>query len=149
MTPKTQLLLFLVANPKPANPVRIMKGLFLFSQAVGEKKLPATETFEFEPMDYGPCSLDVYKELDVLIKEGLARIEPVPGETWKRYCITEAGLKCAQQNQNPEEKPLAEFLHKIRDWCDAQTFTTLLQAVYRAYPDFAVNSVLPHLRPNQ
>jgi hypothetical protein len=149
MTPKIQLLLFLAANPKPANPVRIMKGLFLFSQAVKEGKLPPTETFEFEPMDYGPCSLDVYRELENLVAEGFVRPEPVPGETWKRYCITEAGLNSAQQNQEPGEKPLVLFLQKIRHWCDGQSFTTLLQAVYRAYPDFAVNSVLPHLRPNR
>jgi len=148
MTPKTQLLLFLAANPKPANPIRIMKGLFLFAQAVNEGKLQRTETFQFKPMNYGPCSLDVYQELDSLMKEGFVKPEPVPGETWKRYCITDAGLNYLQQNQTPEEKPLTDFLGKIRSWCDAQSFTTLLQAVYRAYPDFAVNSVLPHLRPN-
>src|SRR5258708_11196237 len=103
MTPKIQLLLFLAANPKPANPIRIMKGLFLFSQAVNEGKLQRTETFQFEPLNYGPCSLDVYKELDSLMKEGLVKPEPVPGETWKRYCITDVGLNYLQKNQSPEE----------------------------------------------
>lgn len=149
MTPKTQLLLFLAANPKPANPIRIMKGLFLFAQAAKEGKIQQTETFHFEPMNYGPCSLDVYQELDSLVNTGLVKPESVSGETWKRYCITEAGLNYLQQNQKSEEKPLADFLEKIRKWCDAQSFTSLLHAVYHAYPDFAVNSVLPHLRPNQ
>ena len=149
MTPKTQLLLFLAANPKPANPIRIMKGLFLFAQAVNEGKLQHTETFQFKPMNYGPCSLDVYQELNTLVQEGLVRPEPVPGETWNRYCVTGNGLIYLEKNQNLEEKSLADYLGEIRSWCDAQSFTTLLQSVYRAYPGFAINSVLPHLRPNQ
>lgn len=149
MTAKTQLLLFLAANPVSTDPIRIMKGLFIFSRAVDEGKLPTTETFQFEPMNYGPCSLNVYAALDTLVREGLVRAEPVSGETWKRYCISSAGADRLRQEQNPGEQPFAEFLRKLRMWCDAQSFTTLLRAVYHAYPSFAINSVLPHLRPNR
>jgi hypothetical protein len=140
-----QLLWFLAANPASTDPIRIMKGLFILSRAVNEGKLPSTETFEFAPMDYGPCSQQVYDCLHELVAQGSVREEPVPGETWKRYSIGDAKLS----SQNDEEEKIADYLRKVRSWCDAQSFTSLLKAVYHAYPSFAVNSVLPHLRPNQ
>jgi hypothetical protein len=126
-----------------------MKGLFLVSRAVAEGKLPNTEPFDYSPMDFGPCSVQVYQALDAAVAEGLVRAEPVPGETWKRYSITPTGLAQLGRAQDATEQPLLDFVQRVRNWCDAQSFTSLLQAVYRAYPDFAVNSVLPHLRPNQ
>lgn len=148
MDRKTQLLAFLAASPGPTDPIRIMKGLFLVSRAVAEGKLPDTDAFEYSPMDFGPCSPQVYQTLDAGVKQGFVRAEPVVGETWKRYSITPAG-SAELARTKAAAQPSFAFLAKVRKWCDAQSFTSLLGTIYRAYPDFAINSVLPHLRPNK
>jgi len=143
--PLDQLLIFLAAGNGPTDPIRIMKGMFVFSRAVAEGKLPKMETFDFEAMNYGPCSLQVYEALDCLVEKGLAKAVDVPGESWKRFAITKLGADVVEPLAGDK---VGDFLKKLRAWCDGQSFTGLLRAVYHAYPEFAVNSVLPHLRPN-
>jgi DNA-binding PadR family transcriptional regulator len=124
-----------------------MKGLFLFSRAAAEGRIAEPRAFDFGAMSFGPCSPAIYSALDRVVDGGLVRADPVEGETWSRYAITDLGRDRVREAQTAEPAS-ADFLRRIRQWCDRQSFSDLLRAVYRAYPEFAVNSVLPHLRPN-
>lgn len=149
MQPKEQLLCFIGASDKPVDPIRIMKGLFIFTKLTEQKKLPRQpRQFKFAAMSFGPCSSDVYDALEELQSEGLVKEEPVPGETWTRHVITKAGAAAVAKITKRESGKVLDFLRNLRKWCDKQSFSSLLKAVYRRWPKYARNSVLPHLRPN-
>lgn len=140
MTPKEQLLYFIGAVDASVDPIRIMKGLFLFTQEVKPGTLKTSGTFHFHPMSYGPCAPEVYATLDDLVFCGDVEELPVAGETWRRYEATPKGRKTVAAIVRRHAKT-ARYLRQLREWCDKQTFSSLLKAVYRAYPAFAVNSV--------
>lgn len=148
MTPREQLICFVAAGKHPTDPIRIMKGLFVFTMAAKENSnLGVAQFFNFSAMDYGPCAPEIYRTLDALKEQGQIEKLPVPGETWCRVAPTAAGIETANtiQQKNPVS---AQFLSKLRTWTDEKSFTSLLQAIYTKWPDYAKNSVLPHLRPN-
>ena len=76
MQRRWELLLLFLGTGKAANqeldPVRIMKGMFLL------EKEGALEphSYDFEPYDYGPFSIALYNDLDLL--EGKELIERLP-----------------------------------------------------------------------
>jgi len=142
MTLREQLLYYISAGEIPTDPIRIMKGLFLFTQAVNEGKLSGQEeTFSFSAMSYGPCAPAVYGELQTLVHAGHVREEAVPGQSWSRYSATTNGRREARTIELKTPNEITSFLRELRAWCDAHSFSSLLKAVYEAYPDFAVNSV--------
>jgi hypothetical protein len=125
-----------------------MKGLFIFSKKAEEGRVsPQQGLFDFDAMSFGPCSLDVYRTLDELLAEGLIERIPVAGETWSRYRVTDAG-KRESVATGQRESSATRYLAELRQWCGQQSFGSLLSSVYAAYPEYARNSVLPHLRPN-
>ena len=149
MTPKEQLLCFITADDRPVDPIRIMKGLFVFTKSVEAGELPAlSELFEFRPMGYGPCALDAYDALEALVDEGLVARRPVSGETWSTYIPTDKGKAAAAEVAKRAPDEIVEFLRQLREWCDKQSFTSLLRRIYHKWPEYAAKSVLPHLRPN-
>lgn len=136
-----QLLVYIGGAEKLADPIRIMKGLFLFTQEAEAKKVAADSLFSFSPMSYGPCSSEIYGELDRLVGKGLISSSPVRGQTWRHYEATDAGQAAIREIEKHADKTAVEYLRRLREWCDDQTFSSLLRAVYKHYPAFAVNSV--------
>jgi hypothetical protein len=55
-----------IENVKLLSPIQLMKGLFLIKQ-----ELELKDFYEFEPYLYGPCSFEVYRDLEILTKERL------------------------------------------------------------------------------
>lgn len=129
------LLLFLsLDSSKALDPIRIMKGLFLSSMEDG-----ISLGYTFEPYHYGPCSFDVYKDLDQLVADGLVRGIPVPGQTWNLYTLTPSGASRAGRLEVPSSDIQKLSSQKTR--VTTLPFLELLQFVYRKYPQFAKNSV--------
>ena len=149
MTPDQQLLVFIASKDAPVDPIRIMKGLFVFAQENRAGKLPERyAVFTFRPMSYGPCAPTVYDSIRELSGNGLIAEVPVDGETWCRYQVTPAGRAVAANVSAKAHPTTANYLSILRQWCDENTFHSLLKSIYHSYPQYAVNSVLPHLRPN-
>lgn len=144
MTPNEQLLCFIAAGTEPVDPIRIMKGLFLFNRAVKSGALPSLDTFAFSPMDYGPCAPAIYDELDALVARGSIEAIEAAGQTWCRYEATESGADEVARIQHGALRQTTDFLRQLREWCDGQSFASLLKAIYEAHPDYAVNSVFKH-----
>ena len=100
MTPADWLLL-LLAHDAPAaglEPVRIQKALFLLAREGG---LPPRERYWFVPYNYGPMSPRIYRDVDGLVRRGLAERVPVPGYTWGRVRATDAGAAGARGARSP------------------------------------------------
>ena len=75
------------------DPVRVQKGMFLLAQEGG---IPEDERYTFEPYHYGPYSFELKRDLNELVRSGLAAAHPVSGYSWHRYHLTKAGIEQAR-----------------------------------------------------
>ncbi len=135
------MLLLGVGDARALDPIRIQKGMFLLAQEGGVRE---NEQYLFRPYDYGPFSARIYDDLDALVDEGLVAREVVPGYTWNRYCLTEAGMRKTQgiaDRLDEEHLRTVRFLLQMKREVLSQSFNRLLRYVYRRYPDYAKNSV--------
>lgn len=136
-----QLLLLFVGTGKAANqeldPVRIMKGMFLLEMKEGLEK----HTYNFEPYDYGPFSISVYDDLDLLEGKKLIERIPRPGRNWSYVRVTDEGRNVArslEEQAKPEQLAKISAVHEeVLD----KTFAELLRYIYENYRDYAGRSV--------
>ena len=143
LTPRQQTLLVFLNHKgsQELDPIRIMKGLFLFAQQAPTDWVPRDARYEFEPYDYGPCSFQIYADLDQLRQSGYVTASQVPGRSWKYYSLTAEGRKIAQRVIKGMNTHAVTYLQTLRDFVTKISFRQLLTAVYRRYPEYAVNSV--------
>lgn len=138
---RDRLLLFIALDGAPSglDPVRLQKGMFLFSQEAARSK---DEQYDFIPYNFGPMSIQIYRDLDDLVSEGLVEAVPVQGQSWSRYVATPAGLEQGRELLAKKETvTAARQLHGIKQDVAGKTFSEVLEDVYDRYPDFATKSV--------
>ena len=136
-----QFLLLFVGTGKAANreldPVRIMKGMFLLEMQGGLEK----HTYNFEPYDYGPFSISLYSDLDLLEGKQLIERLPRPGRNWSYVHVTDEGreqAKSLEEHAKPEQLQKISQVHsEVLD----KTFADLLRHIYEKYPKYAGRSV--------
>ena len=136
-----QLLLLFVGTGKAANqeldPVRIMKGMFLLEMQGGLEK----HTYNFEPYDYGPFSISLYSDLDLLEGKELIERIPRPGRNWSYVRVTDEGRNVArslEEQAKPEQLAKISAVHEeVLD----KTFAELLRYIYENHRDYAGRSV--------
>ena len=138
LRPRDWLLLLFDGAAGPLDRVRIQKSLFLFAQ---RSKAPGGEKYDFVPYHYGPFSFDVYPDLDVLVGRGLVRLEYEPTSTSPRYSLTGSGAHAVEELRRVAPPDRLRLLRSLRDWVTERSFRSLLDDVYRLYPQYAVNSV--------
>jgi hypothetical protein len=136
--PRDWLLLLFDGAQRPLDRVRIQKSLFLFAE---RSKAPAAEKYDFVPYHYGPFSFEVYPDLDVLVGQGLLRVELEEAATSPRYSLTGSGARSVAELRRSAPPERVDLLLSLRDWVTGRSFRTLLNDVYRLYPQYAVNSV--------
>lgn len=144
LTKKQQTLLaFLAASADvELDPIRIMKGLFLLAQEAKSSTLAYEDKYEFVPFNYGPCSFEVYRDLDYLRSKCLIKQTRQSAESWFRYSITEDGLRVfASLDLNVH---LNKYIRILNEFVRSLSFADLLKVVYAEYPDFAVKSVFQY-----
>lgn len=140
---KTQiaLLLFFQDSGRKVDPIRIMKGLFIFSQEAPEAWFPKDERYTFTPYSYGPWSRQVDADLDSLTLKGLLQTSQAPGKTWSYYTLSETGKAAVKELQSSLDPKAVSYLHQVREFVLKLSFRSLLDTVYARYPEYAVNSV--------
>jgi uncharacterized protein YwgA len=115
--------------------------MFLLSR---ESTLPADEAYEFAGYDYGPFSVEIYRDLDELLgRRQIERLE-APGYTWSRYRPTNLGIAEARvflDDMDSDERKCAVYLQELKRGALSMSFRQLLQHVYSHYPEFRKNSV--------
>jgi DNA-binding PadR family transcriptional regulator len=125
-----------VENSKLLSPIQIMKGLFLIKQ-----ELKLEDFYEFEPYLYGPCSFEVYRDLEILTKERL--ITQVPsGGRWFYYRITPLGKDKIKEILKTMDEKLAQKILELKKFVAGKSLFELLHYVYKKYPEYAKNSII-------
>jgi uncharacterized protein YwgA len=135
------LLLALSDSSELLDPVRLQKGMFLLAQ---EQGLEADERYDFVPYDYGPFSVDMYRDLDRLYEMGLVERVGTPGYSWSRYQPTGTGMTQAQylvDGMDPQQRNHAIYLQDLKRTVLSMNFRDLLRYVYSRYPEFSGKSV--------
>jgi uncharacterized protein YwgA len=133
------LLVVDAAKPKSLTPIQLQKALFLFG-----KQMPNAVTsgfYDFLPYNYGPFSKEIYSDMECLRDKGLVEELAKPDQNFPEYAISTAGAGQAVQLRRELPVSATQYLDKLVKWVESQSFQNLLHAVYKAYPDFAVNSV--------
>lgn len=132
------LLAIAAAGREGLSPVQLQKTLFLLG-----KRLPAAvggDWYDFKPYHYGPFDRDVYVDAERLAKKDEVEVVQRHGESWNRYALTRDGE--IRTSYLEREKPEAfEYLNRLVEWVQQQTFQGLVSAVYAEYPEMRANSV--------
>jgi len=130
-----------IDNEESIDPIRIMKGLFIFSQEA-KKDWLKNGFYEFVPYNFGPCSFEIYSDLRLLKKSGLLKVEFKEGQHWKYYSLTKKGKNVC--NKIALDKEAYVFLEEIKNFVVKTPFSLLLKAIYKKYPDYAINSIFKY-----
>lgn len=143
LTPRQRALLVFIgdAGPNDLDPVRIMKGMFLIARETPPDWLPSEARYQFMPYNYGPYSSAIYADLDELERLGYVRPERALGQHWKHYWLTPRGREMAVASAATLGRDVVRYINSVRGFVTRLSFRDLLTAVYRRYPDYAVNSV--------
>jgi uncharacterized protein YwgA len=142
-TQAIQLLFFLGAD-RELDPIRIMKGLFLFNMKARPHWLSQEARYTFEPYSYGPYSSQLTSDLRSLSLKGYLQSSQAQGQSWSYYRLTDKGRIAARQHE-PQINPRAvAYLHTLREYVSELSFKALLNAVYAMYPQYAVKSVFKY-----
>jgi uncharacterized protein YwgA len=119
-------------------PVQIQKLIFLLDDKIGTKV--GGPFFHFEPYDYGPFDGEVYRTIEELEIAGKAEI--VRGGWARRvYRLTEKGQAEGIKLLEQLDHPTTEYIKTLSSWVRSLSFSQLVSAVYKAYPEMKVNSV--------
>lgn len=127
----------LLAIGERMEPIQIQKTMFKF---VNEAEVPTSEAYQFRPYNWGPCSFEIYDDLQSLRLDG--KVETIPtGRGWSTYRLTELGRREAEVARANADENLAQKLAGIRQWVTSKSFGELLREVYRDYPTYATESI--------
>lgn len=134
------LILFLgfPEGPYPTDQIRVMKGLFLFSQ---EGPAEAHDLYEFVPYDFGPFDTGVYRDLDEIRDQGLLTIVESSSTSQCIYGLTPAGRTRYADLEERTSLHITDQLGEIKTLVTSLSFTNLLRHVYAKYPESAKNTV--------
>lgn len=74
--------------------------------------------------------------------DGYVQARDVPGYSWKRYALTAAGIDHARNVLHQDvDSERAHQVAAIKRRVSGASFNKLLEDVYTAYPQMAVNSL--------
>lgn len=121
-------------------PVKIQKMFFILDREIPD--LVGGQKFNFQPYDYGPFDSAVYNSLDLLIDSGL--VARVGGSTSRnrRYELTAEGLESGRRIfEESFDDSTQKYINSVVQFVKNCSFTQLVTAIYKQYPDMKVNSV--------
>jgi len=122
---------------KSFTPVQVQKLLFILDRMI-PKQVDGPH-FNFKPYDYGPFDKDVYCVLSELRAEGL--VEIFCDNTVRRYKLTKSGQAKGDEAAASLSSEVGKYIKDVTDFVKRQSFTGLVSAIYRAFPEMKVNSI--------
>jgi hypothetical protein len=126
------------AGDRGLDPVQLQKALFLFK----ERGRYAIDSFyPFVPHNYGPFAAAIYADADDLEREGLVVKIRRRDRSWSTFALTELGRQHAVAMRRSIPDDGVAFLRSTVDWVKAQSFSDLVEEIYRLYPKYRVNSI--------
>jgi uncharacterized protein len=136
---KEELVLAALAPGKGAlhKPVQVQKLLFLIDREIAN--ILGGPFFDFKPYDYGPFDKDVYAVLEALADQGYVDI--VPENTWRSYKLTSMGQAFADVLLKRCPERAVDYIQRSSAFVRELSFTQLVGAIYKAYPEMRANSI--------
>lgn len=128
-------LLLAIANQ--LEPIQVQKTLFKFAM---ESDAPGEERYSFEPYNWGPCSFDIYPDLERLRDEGLIDFEP-SGRGWNVYRTTPSGSDRLRELREQADPAVLKQMDGAREFVVRRSFGRLLHDTYEKYPEYATRSL--------
>jgi uncharacterized protein len=126
------------AGGTPYSPVQVQKLLFLVDQnlspCLGGLK------FDFQPHHYGPFDKRVYFTLEDLAQRGMVEITRGRGN-WPEYRLTPEGQTRAAEVMAGLDERARSYLGRVSAFVRSLSFSELVSAIYKAYPEMRVRSV--------
>ena len=138
MMQRTDLLLKIItaANGEPVTPLQLQKIAFLVGMEFQDELPP--NYYQFQPYDYGPFCVAVYRDAEFLEREGLITIRRNPRGGWKEYFALYAA---AAKDLHVIPQNIQEFVDTKVQWAREVGFQEVVRTIYMEYPQFKVNSV--------
>lgn len=116
--------------------LKLMKQLFVIGQL-----LKPANFYEFVPYLYGPCSFDVYKDLQALLSINAIDVIDEFRDGYGTHKISEKGMHEFRPVFDSLDSATKSAIEKVkRDYNNLSTIE-LLAKIYKEYPDFAINSM--------
>lgn len=136
---KRELILAALAAAKgdKHTPVQVQKLIFLIDRNLLD--VLGGPHFDFAPYNYGPFDISVYEILRELETEDYVEVHYE--KAWKNYRLTIKGQKLGNRLLNSLPRIARNYIIKISEFVRRLTFTQLVSAIYKAYPDMRANSV--------
>ncbi len=134
-----ELILAGLAPAKGAShsPVQVQKLFFLIDRNIPEEI--EGPLFNFHPYNYGPFDKTVYDVLLDLTFEGLVDI--IPQDLLICYKLTLKGQEEGENLLSDLPKSANKFIEQVSEFVRSLSFTQLVSAIYKAYPEMRANSV--------
>jgi hypothetical protein len=119
-------------------PVQVQKLLFLIERQVSRDVLEGPH-FNFQPYHYGPFDAAVYSELEELASRGLVSTDQSSAP--RTFGLTPEGeaLGNAALARLPDN--IQNFFGRASAFVRMHSFSSLVSAIYKAFPEMRVNSV--------
>jgi len=131
------LLVLAAAKGAPLTPVQLQKALFLVGKNISKRRLGSF--YKFRPYDYGPFDSAVYTDAESLQRDGLVEISRMGSV--REYAATSPGLGAASDLRADMLAEDEAYIDRLVDWVRPLSFSQLVQAIYREYPEMRANSV--------
>lgn len=97
--------------------------------------------YNFKPYNYGPFDVNVYGDLQALEFGGFVDMAQSSRGRFMEYKLTIKGLDKAKELSKHASGDALSCLHKIAHKTRAMSFSELVRAIYRQYPEYKKNSV--------
>jgi len=117
--------------------IKLMKELFILGQTIKPQIF-----YEFVPYLYGPCSFELYEDLEVLTRERLVDIFDEYKDGHGLYSLTKEGVEKTQKIFDSLDKAITDKINQIKIELNQLSFMDLLKKIYNEYPDFAKKSMV-------
>ena len=119
------------------SPVQVQKLFFLLEENISDSL--DWPHFDFQPYNYGPFDKGVYDVLNELRNQGL--VEVAPEKNWSAYRLTADGQKRADALLSLLPDNVRNYVIETSEFVRRLSFSQLVSAIYKAYPNMRVNSV--------
>ncbi len=133
------LLVISEAGSVGLSPVQLQKCLFLLGKNLSDEV--GADFYSFVPYNYGPFDPAIYSDAQELIDKDLVTLARVSGKKWAYYVVTSSGVMTAQNAASQLSPSVREYIKSVVSWVHQLSFVELITAIYRAYPEYQVNSV--------
>ena len=116
--------------------IRMQKGVFLL---VMRGSAAWRHLYEFRPYHWGPYCSDLVADLRGLVGDGRLADESTFPRSYGTYRTTSLGEETIEAYQLSERE--LDYVGTVRSYIISQSFNSLLRGIYKAYPNYATNSV--------